>query len=67
GSLERGIDLPNVSAVLLADFVENMGDYIHRAGRTGRAGQPGEDAHFEKKSLEPFLDSEVVKDSNPRE
>ncbi|KAJ1656285.1 hypothetical protein IWQ61_004110 [Dispira simplex] len=42
GSLERGMDLPNVSAVLLADFVENMGDYIHRAGRTGRAGQPGE-------------------------
>ncbi|KAJ1980852.1 hypothetical protein H4R35_000961 [Dimargaris xerosporica] len=36
------MDLPCVRSILLADFVQNTGQYIHCAGRTARAGQAGE-------------------------
>ncbi|KAJ1907998.1 hypothetical protein IWQ60_011762 [Tieghemiomyces parasiticus] len=41
--LDRGMDIPNVAAVVMADFVTQAAEYIHCAGRTGRAGQLGED------------------------
>ncbi|RKP39730.1 hypothetical protein BJ085DRAFT_29680 [Dimargaris cristalligena] len=41
-SLHRGMDLPHVAQVILADFVRTAHEYIHSAGRTGRAGQKGE-------------------------
>ncbi|OMJ81956.1 hypothetical protein SteCoe_17499 [Stentor coeruleus] len=37
----RGLDFPFVSYVLQYDFPITEGDYVHRAGRTGRAGRPG--------------------------
>ncbi len=37
----RGLDLPSVSATLLFDFPRNAVDYLHRIGRTGRAGKEG--------------------------
>lgn len=37
----RGIDVPNVKLVVVYDFPGNTEDYIHRIGRTGRAGKPG--------------------------
>lgn len=40
-SLERGIDLPDVSCVVNFDFPKNLDSYTHRAGRTARAGRPG--------------------------
>ena len=37
----RGIDLPELSHVILYEPPEDPEDYIHRAGRTGRAGASG--------------------------
>merc|ERR1712185_205517 len=37
----RGIDVKDVKAVINYDFPGNVEDYIHRIGRTGRAGQKG--------------------------
>ncbi|KAM0244827.1 hypothetical protein ACHAQJ_010711 [Trichoderma viride] len=37
----RGIDVRNITHVLNYDYPNNSEDYIHRIGRTGRAGQHG--------------------------
>uniref|UniRef100_A0AAY4ASP3 Probable ATP-dependent RNA helicase DDX23 n=1 Tax=Denticeps clupeoides TaxID=299321 RepID=A0AAY4ASP3_9TELE len=37
----RGIDIQDVSMVLNYDMAKNIEDYIHRIGRTGRAGKSG--------------------------
>ena len=37
----RGIDIPNVSHVINFDVPLNPEDYVHRIGRTGRAGKKG--------------------------
>ncbi|MCK5147786.1 DEAD/DEAH box helicase [bacterium] len=37
----RGIDIPALSHVFLYEVPEDHEDYIHRAGRTGRAGATG--------------------------
>ncbi len=37
----RGIDIPSLSHVFLYEFPDDPENYIHRAGRTGRAGSDG--------------------------
>jgi ATP-dependent RNA helicase DDX3X len=37
----RGLDIPNVQHVINYDLPENIDDYVHRIGRTGRAGNKG--------------------------
>jgi len=37
----RGLDISGVTHVVNFDFPENSEDYIHRIGRTGRAGEEG--------------------------
>ncbi|CAI0386466.1 unnamed protein product [Linum tenue] len=37
----RGVDIPNISHVIQADFATSAVDFLHRVGRTGRAGQHG--------------------------
>lgn len=37
----RGLDLPGVSLVVEYDFALNVTEYLHRAGRTARAGGEG--------------------------
>lgn len=39
--LARGIDIPNLPCVVNYDLPHNPEDYVHRVGRTGRAGAPG--------------------------
>ena len=40
--VSRGIDLPDITAVVQFDFPENSAHYLHRAGRTARAGKEGQ-------------------------
>lgn len=42
----RGLDIPNVSHVINYDLPETYDDYVHRIGRTGRAGKPGQALTF---------------------
>jgi len=37
----RGLDIPNVVHVVNYDLPSNIDDYVHRIGRTGRAGNTG--------------------------
>ncbi len=42
----RGIDVSNIELVINFDLPENPEDYVHRIGRTGRAGQKGKAISF---------------------
>ncbi|KAL8129576.1 hypothetical protein V2J09_018731 [Rumex salicifolius] len=37
----RGLDIPSVAHVINFDLPSNIDDYVHRIGRTGRAGKSG--------------------------
>jgi superfamily II DNA/RNA helicase len=39
--MARGVDLSGVERVILYDFPRTMAEYLHRVGRTARAGKPG--------------------------
>lgn len=55
----RGVDYPNVSLVVQVGIPSSRDQYIHRLGRTGRAGKDGEGilvlAPFEK----PFIEKAI--------
>lgn len=40
--IARGIDLPQVSHVISYDIPSDMRKYVHRVGRTARAGKSGD-------------------------
>lgn len=42
----RGLDIPNVSHVINFDLPADIDDYVHRIGRTGRAGNTGRATAF---------------------
>ena len=42
----RGLDIPNVTQVINYDLPTNIDDYVHRIGRTGRAGNTGSALSF---------------------
>uniref|UniRef100_F6VD80 RNA helicase n=1 Tax=Xenopus tropicalis TaxID=8364 RepID=F6VD80_XENTR len=56
--VSRGIDFQNVSTVLNFDFPQSVDSYIHRAGRTARANNPGVALTFVAHTELPLL-SEV--------
>ena len=42
----RGLDIPNVNQVVIYDFPSDIDEYVHRIGRTGRAGNLGSSIAF---------------------
>lgn len=48
----RGLDVPHVAHVINFDMPKDIDDYVHRIGRTGRAGKSGlATAFFSDKNL----------------
>ena len=59
----RGIDVPNVDFVVNYDLPETSETYIHRVGRTGRAGKRGTAISFcskEEKPLFELIESDLM-------
>lgn len=56
----RGLDIPHVAHVINFDLPRSIDDYVHRIGRTGRAGKSGiATAFFSDKNLpiaKPLVD-----------
>ncbi|TBL77383.1 DEAD/DEAH box helicase [Paenibacillus thalictri] len=68
----RGIDIENISHVINYDFPQENESYVHRTGRTGRAGHSGTAISFatptEEKfvaNVERYIGFEIPKRSNP--
>lgn len=60
----RGVDYPNVSGVIQFGIPESRDQYIHRLGRTGRAGKDGQGiivlAPYEKKFINELKDIDIT-------
>lgn len=63
----RGIDVKDISLVINFDVPENPEDYVHRIGRTGRAGAEGRavtlatpEQHGEVRDIEKLLKTELL-------
>ncbi len=64
----RGIDIPNLTYVINYSIPEDLESYVHRIGRTGRAGQKGVAITFLNKSdirLIKNLERRLVLKLNP--
>lgn len=51
----RGIDIKNISHVINYDFPQENESYVHRTGRTGRAGHSGTAISFATPTEEKFV------------
>ncbi len=51
----RGIDVSGIGLVVNYDLPENPEDYVHRIGRTGRAGQKGHAISFATKAQQQLV------------
>lgn len=51
----RGIDIPNITHVINYSIPEDLESYIHRIGRTGRAGKEGTAITFISKSEQRII------------
>ncbi len=68
----RGIDVPAVSHVINFDLPRNLEDYVHRIGRTGRAGASGialsfathQESH-QARQIERFTGQKMIPHSIP--
>ncbi|KAF2213433.1 hypothetical protein CERZMDRAFT_66915 [Cercospora zeae-maydis SCOH1-5] len=56
----RGLDIPAVKLVLNVTFPLTVEDYVHRIGRTGRAGQDGRAITFFTDGLEKPLSGALI-------
>lgn len=57
--MARGIDFQGVNLVINYDFPQTVQSYIHRIGRTGRAGKQGRAITYFTKDDAPYLKSVV--------
>jgi superfamily II DNA/RNA helicase len=69
----RGIDVDRVSHVVHFDVPRSPEDYIHRSGRTARAGETGEvitfvapDEERDFASIEKAIGATIERDTMPR-
>jgi len=53
----RGLDIPNVGHVFNYDIPTHPEDYVHRIGRTGRAGREGHAVSFVGPGEQKYLDA----------
>lgn len=62
----RGLDIPDVSHVINFDLPKDIDDYVHRIGRTGRAGKCGLATAFFNDGNQPLAKalSELMNESN---
>ncbi|KAG2497957.1 hypothetical protein HYH03_004218 [Edaphochlamys debaryana] len=62
----RGLDIPHVTHVINYDLPKDIDDYVHRIGRTGRAGHKGLATAFFTDSDAPLARSlvEVLSETN---
>ena len=51
----RGLDFPFIKYVIQYDFPKTVSDYVHRAGRTGRAGSSGTVITFYRNKNYPVI------------
>ncbi|GAB5365857.1 hypothetical protein AAMO2058_001094500 [Amorphochlora amoebiformis] len=56
----RGLDIPNVTHVINYDTPNNIDEYVHRIGRTGRAGKKGTAISFVNEENGPVV-SDLIK------
>lgn len=70
----RGIDIDDISLVINFDVPYDVEDYVHRIGRTARAGDSGmaitfvsPDEQFRFSRIEQFLEKEIYKIPVPAE
>lgn len=64
----RGLDVAGVPCVINYDLPHNAEDYVHRIGRTGRAGKTGEAIAFFAPEEERYLQDieKLIKNKIPR-
>jgi ATP-dependent RNA helicase RhlE len=63
----RGIDVKDITLVINYDLPDNLEDYVHRIGRTGRAGSEGHaisfvepEQKFELKNIERITRKQIT-------
>jgi len=62
----RGLDIPDVKAVVQFDCPSHIDDYVHRIGRTGRCGKTGYALTFVNEGSRPILIdlANIIRESN---
>lgn len=62
----RGLDIPNVTHVINYDLPSDIDDYVHRIGRTGRAGNVGMATAFFSRNNSALARSliDILKEAN---
>eukprot|EP00262_Sarcandra_glabra_P012174 TRINITY_DN3086_c0_g2_i1.p1 TRINITY_DN3086_c0_g2~~TRINITY_DN3086_c0_g2_i1.p1 ORF type:complete len:270 (+),score=44.23 TRINITY_DN3086_c0_g2_i1:53-862(+) len=62
----RGLDIPHVAHVVNFDLPKDIDDYVHRIGRTGRAGKSGLATAFFSEGNHPLAKSlvELMQEAN---
>ena len=65
----RGLDIPDVSHVFNFDVPSHAEDYVHRIGRTGRAGRTGAAFMLATRQDDKYVQAiqELIKQEIPRE